>query len=87
MLWRYLKKNAAILLKESEASEKFEFVFTELLHSEEKQRKLSANITKLAKPNATREIVEEIEKLTEKYCRRISIKYTLYTLSASAGSG
>lgn len=59
------EKGAAILLKESDASEKFEFVFTELLHSEEKQRKLSANITKLAKPNATREIVDEIEKLLE----------------------
>jgi UDP-N-acetylglucosamine--N-acetylmuramyl-(pentapeptide) pyrophosphoryl-undecaprenol N-acetylglucosamine transferase len=57
------EKDAAILLKESEASEKFELVFTELLHSEEKQRTLSANISKLARPNATREIVDEIEKL------------------------
>lgn len=56
-------KDAAILLKESEASEKFEAQFTELLYSEEKQRTLSANIKKLARPNATREIANEIEKL------------------------
>ena len=57
------EKDAAILLKESEASEKFEALFSQLLHSEEKQRTLSANIARLAKPNATREIVDEIEKL------------------------
>ncbi|MBT8263514.1 MAG: undecaprenyldiphospho-muramoylpentapeptide beta-N-acetylglucosaminyltransferase [Bacteroidia bacterium] len=57
------EKEAAILLRESEASEKFESVFTGLLHSEEKQRTLSLNIANLARPNATREIVDEIEKL------------------------
>ncbi|MCW5520072.1 undecaprenyldiphospho-muramoylpentapeptide beta-N-acetylglucosaminyltransferase [Aureitalea sp. L0-47] len=57
------EKNAAVLLRESEAETKFEAVFTELLHSEEKQRTLSENIKKLARPDATREIVDEIEKL------------------------
>lgn len=56
-------KKAAILLKESEAKEKFEPVFTELLHSTERQQQLSENIKKLARPDATREIVNEIEKL------------------------
>ena len=57
------EKEAAVLLKESEADTKFEGVFTEVLHSEEKQRTLSENIKKLARPNATREIVDEIENL------------------------
>jgi UDP-N-acetylglucosamine--N-acetylmuramyl-(pentapeptide) pyrophosphoryl-undecaprenol N-acetylglucosamine transferase len=56
-------KNAAVLLREKDALENFETVFKELLHSEEKQKALSANIKKLAKPDATREIVDEIEKL------------------------
>ena len=57
------EKEAAVLLKESEADTKFEGVFTEVLHSEEKQRTLSENIKKLPRPNATREIVDEIENL------------------------
>ena len=57
------EKEAAVLLKESEADTKFEGVFTEVLHSEEKQITLSENIKKLARPNATREIVDEIENL------------------------
>lgn len=55
--------NAAILLKESEAMEKFEPMFTQLLHSTERQLQLSENIKKLARPGATGEIVDEIEKL------------------------
>jgi len=57
------EKQAAVLLRESEADTKFEAVFTELLHSEEKQNALSENIKKLARPDATRQIVDEIEKL------------------------
>jgi UDP-N-acetylglucosamine--N-acetylmuramyl-(pentapeptide) pyrophosphoryl-undecaprenol N-acetylglucosamine transferase len=57
------KKNAALLLKEKELEERFEIEFSALLHSEEKQKELSENIQKLAKPNATKDIVAEIEKL------------------------
>lgn len=57
---------AAILLKESEADELFTTVLSELLHSEEKQIALSKNIKKLAKPNATKDIVDEIEILLKK---------------------
>ncbi len=56
-------KEAAILLKESELDKKFKTTFSELVSSEELQEKLSANIKKLAKPNATKLIVEEIKKL------------------------
>ena len=56
-------KNGAILLRESELEEKFESVFTDLISNENLQNELSGNIKKLAKPNATRDIVEEIIKL------------------------
>ena len=57
------EKNAALLIKESELEGNFEKEFSALLASEEKQKMLSENIKKLAKPNATKDIVEEIEKL------------------------
>ena len=56
-------KNGAILLKESELDEKFETVFNRLLHDENLQNNLSKNIKKIAKPNATKDIVEQIVKL------------------------
>ena len=56
-------KNGAILLKESELDEKFETVFNRLLHDENLQNNLSQNIKKIAKPNATKDIVEQIVKL------------------------
>jgi len=57
--------NAAILLKENELDEKFENVFTDLFLNEKKQIELGLNIKKLAKPNATKDIVEQIIKLVE----------------------
>lgn len=57
------EKNAALLIKESELETRFEREFSELINSEEKQKALSENIKKLAKPNATKDIVEEIERL------------------------
>ena len=56
-------KKAAILLKESELEENFRNTFADLLSNDVKQEKLSKKIHKLALPNATREIVHEIEKL------------------------
>ena len=58
-------KNGALLLKESELDEKFESVFTDLISNENLQKELSQNIKKLAKPNATKDIVEEIIKIIE----------------------
>ena len=55
-------KNAAILLKENELA-RFQSVFNELLSDENLQKTLSENIKKLALPNATKNIVKEIEKL------------------------
>jgi UDP-N-acetylglucosamine--N-acetylmuramyl-(pentapeptide) pyrophosphoryl-undecaprenol N-acetylglucosamine transferase len=58
-------KKGAILLKESELDSTFESVFTDLISNENLQKELSENIKKLAKPNATKDIVEEIIKLVE----------------------
>ncbi len=57
------EKNAALVLKESELNDKFEAEFSALLESETTRKLLSENIKELAKPNATQEIVAEIEKL------------------------
>ncbi|NHM05751.1 undecaprenyldiphospho-muramoylpentapeptide beta-N-acetylglucosaminyltransferase [Flavobacterium sp. CYK-4] len=56
-------KKGALMLKESELDEKFENVFSHLIENESEQADLSKNIKSLAKPNATKDIVEEIVKL------------------------
>jgi len=57
-----VNNNAALLLKESELN-LFQTMFIEVLNDEKLQQTLSENIKKLALPNATKDIVEEIEKL------------------------
>lgn len=56
-------KKGAILLKENELNDKFETTFSDIISNENVQIELSQNIKKLAKPNATKEIVDEIIKL------------------------
>lgn len=56
-------KKGAILIKESELDPTFETVFSDLISNQELQNELSQNIKKLAKPNATKDIVEQIIKL------------------------
>jgi UDP-N-acetylglucosamine--N-acetylmuramyl-(pentapeptide) pyrophosphoryl-undecaprenol N-acetylglucosamine transferase len=58
-----VEKDGAILLRESELDEQFESVFTELISNEDLPLTLSQNMKKMAKPNATKDIVEEIIKL------------------------
>jgi len=57
-----VKHQAALLLAEKD-KDQFVNVFGGLLDDEEKQAQLSVNIKKLALPNATQLIVDEIEKL------------------------
>ena len=57
------QKEAALLIREQELDQSFEITFTELYHSEEKQQLLAENIKTLGKPNATKDIITEIEKL------------------------
>ncbi|MBL0735468.1 undecaprenyldiphospho-muramoylpentapeptide beta-N-acetylglucosaminyltransferase [Flavobacterium sp. GN10] len=56
-------EKGAILLKESELDSQFSIVFEALLKDSGKQKQLSDNIKKLAKPRATQDIVSEIVKL------------------------
>jgi UDP-N-acetylglucosamine--N-acetylmuramyl-(pentapeptide) pyrophosphoryl-undecaprenol N-acetylglucosamine transferase len=56
-------KNGAILIKESELEAQYETVFSDLISNESKQSELSQNIKKLALPNATKQIADEIMKL------------------------
>lgn len=56
-------KGGAILLKESELDSQFADTFNNLLADANKQKELGENIKKLAKANATKDIVEEIIKL------------------------
>lgn len=58
-------KKGAILLKENELDEKFETTFSDLISNEKWQHEISNNIKSLAKPNATKDIVEEIIKLIQ----------------------
>lgn len=58
-----VEKDAAIMVRETELDEKFETVFLELIRNMDLRGKLGANIKNLAMPNATKEIVNEIEKL------------------------
>lgn len=57
-----VNRNAALLLKESELN-MFQNMFKELVDKDELQQTLSENIKKLALPDATKDIVKEIEKL------------------------
>ncbi len=53
----------ALMIKESELEENFNSVFSDLVINENLQKQLSDNIKKLAKINATKDIVDEIVKL------------------------
>ncbi len=56
-------KKGALMLKESELDSQFSLVFEALLKDIGKQEQLTNNIKLLAKPNATKQIVDEIVKL------------------------
>jgi UDP-N-acetylglucosamine--N-acetylmuramyl-(pentapeptide) pyrophosphoryl-undecaprenol N-acetylglucosamine transferase len=58
-----VERGAAILIKESDLESEFKLVFEALIKDEGKLQNLRENIKKLAKPNATKAIVEEIKKV------------------------
>lgn len=58
-----VKKNAAILVKDSDSREKLIDTALELLSDKMKCTELSDNICALGKPNATKNIVDELEKM------------------------
>ncbi|RAJ22693.1 UDP-N-acetylglucosamine-N-acetylmuramylpentapeptide N-acetylglucosamine transferase [Gelidibacter algens] len=59
-------KDAALLIKETDLEVDFENRFAQLVSSSEKQQQLSKNIKALALVNATKDIVDEVEKLLRK---------------------
>ena len=58
-------KNAAILVKDVEAKEVLMSTALELIESDEAQEGLMKNIAPLGKPNATADIVNELEKIAK----------------------
>src|SRR5690606_39023526 len=56
-------KGASLLIREKDLGREFDNVFSDLMQTKDKREDLSANIKKLAMPNATKNIVREIEKL------------------------
>jgi len=58
-----VNEDAGIYLKESTLADTFSKTLFDLLNDNEKQKHLGTAIQKLAKPNATKNIVNEIEKL------------------------
>jgi UDP-N-acetylglucosamine--N-acetylmuramyl-(pentapeptide) pyrophosphoryl-undecaprenol N-acetylglucosamine transferase len=61
-----VQKNAARLVKDSDARETLIPSIFELLTSENDQNNLSANILKMGKPNATKDIVNVIESIAKR---------------------
>jgi len=59
------QNNAAILLHEKHAQGQFETIIDDLLNDLTRQKQLGAAILALAKPNATKDIVDQIEKLIQ----------------------
>ena len=59
-------KNAGMMITEDELTERFEACFFNLLNDEAQRIEYSTNIKKLALPNATTNIVDEIVKLVDK---------------------
>ncbi len=57
------EKNAAIMIPDHEIKERLIPEAIRLIHSPEESKELSDNIKKLAKPMATQNIVDEVEKL------------------------
>lgn len=61
-----VKNDAAMIIKEEDLDVDFENKFSQLIASPEKQKELGKNIKKLALVNATKQIVDEVEKLLNK---------------------
>jgi len=55
--------NGALMIRESQLETEFTKVFSNLIQDKNLQETLSKNIIKLAMPNATKDIVDQIVKL------------------------
>lgn len=61
-----VSKNGAVMLREKDIEDDFDNLFSELVNNKSKRDSLGQNIKSLALPNATKDIVDEIEKLLVK---------------------
>ncbi|GGE16135.1 undecaprenyldiphospho-muramoylpentapeptide beta-N-acetylglucosaminyltransferase [Psychroflexus salis] len=61
------EQNAAISIAEKNLEKEFQTQFLDILKNEQKQNSLANNIKKLAKPEATSAIVDEVEKIIAQY--------------------
>jgi UDP-N-acetylmuramate--alanine ligase len=61
-----LKKNAAILIPDDEIMQNLIPKAMEIIHNENKLKRLSENIVKLALPNAANKIIDEIDNILDK---------------------
>ncbi|HET8855347.1 MAG TPA: undecaprenyldiphospho-muramoylpentapeptide beta-N-acetylglucosaminyltransferase [Salinimicrobium sp.] len=57
------KENAAVVIAEKDLEKEFEKIFYPLLESAEKMESMANNIKVLARPNATSDIVDQVERL------------------------
>jgi UDP-N-acetylglucosamine--N-acetylmuramyl-(pentapeptide) pyrophosphoryl-undecaprenol N-acetylglucosamine transferase len=57
------RKNAALCLEEKEADAQFIPVFEALWNNPEQQKKMQQQLKSLARPEATKAVVQEIQKL------------------------
>lgn len=64
-----VNKNAAKMIKDKEALEKLVDAALNLMLDEQQANKLRENIAQLARPDATKDIVDEIEKLIKKHAK------------------
>ncbi|WP_121964214.1 undecaprenyldiphospho-muramoylpentapeptide beta-N-acetylglucosaminyltransferase [Myroides sp. N17-2] len=61
-----VNEEGAILIKEAELKEKFLSTFSALVENKDLQMKLGANFRRLALPNATSDIVDQVEAIMKK---------------------
>ena len=69
-----VKHHAAIMIPEVELNKTFDGIFEDLMSTKIQQQELSENIKKLALPNATETIVDEIEKIIKKPDRKYKLR-------------
>ncbi|HMB63233.1 MAG TPA: UDP-N-acetylglucosamine--N-acetylmuramyl-(pentapeptide) pyrophosphoryl-undecaprenol N-acetylglucosamine transferase, partial [Eudoraea sp.] len=62
-----VSENAALMVREKDLESSFDAVFSELILSRNAREKLGRNIKALAMPDATKLIVDEVEKLLGEY--------------------
>jgi len=60
-----VKKNAAILVKDSEANEQLIPTILDLLENEDQKQTLSKNFKQLAKPNAAEDLAKIVTKVAQ----------------------